>query len=95
MGSRGSVIPFFIQKAKTGILPITNQEMTRFNISLNEGVDMVLWAIENALGGELFVPKLPSYKVCDVADAIGPNYKKEIVGTSRRKNTRRNDNQCR
>lgn len=80
MGSRGSVIPFFIQKAKTGILPITNQEMTRFNISLNEGVDMVLWAIENALGGELFVPKLPSYKIVDVADAIGPNCKKEIVG---------------
>ena len=80
MGSRGSVIPFFIQKAKTGILPITNQEMTRFNISLNEGVNMVLWAIENALGGELFVPKLPSYNVCDVADAIGPNCKKEIVG---------------
>jgi FlaA1/EpsC-like NDP-sugar epimerase len=52
MGSRGSVIPFFLEKAKTGVLPITDPAMTRFNISLSEGVDMVLWALENALGGE-------------------------------------------
>ena len=80
MGSRGSVIPFFLKKAKDGVLPITDPLMTRFNISLQEGVDMVLWAIENALGGEIFVPKIPSYKVVDVAEAIGPNCKKILVG---------------
>lgn len=74
MGSRGSVIPFFMQKAKEGnVLPITDMEMTRFNISLEEGVEMVLWAIENAIGGELFVPKIPSYKIETVARAIAPN----------------------
>lgn len=80
MGSRGSVIPLFMKKAKTGILPITNEAMTRFNISLSEGVDMVLWALENALGGELFVPKIPSYRITEVAEAIGPSCKKEING---------------
>ena len=70
MGSRGSVIPFFLEKAKTGVLPITDPEMTRFNISLNEGVEMVLWALENALGGEVLVPKIPSYRITDVAEAI-------------------------
>ena len=80
MGSRGSVIPFFLERAKTGSLPITDPSMTRFNISLEAGVDMVLWALKNARGGELFVPKLPSYRIMDVADAIGPNCKKEIVG---------------
>jgi len=73
MGSRGSVIPFFINKAKEGILPITHKEMTRFNISLEDGVEMVLWAIENAIGGEIFVPKIPSYKIETVAKAIAPN----------------------
>jgi UDP-N-acetylglucosamine 4,6-dehydratase len=80
MGSRGSVIPYFLQKAKSGILPITDPTMTRFNISLREGVDMVLWALEKALGGELFVPKIPSYRITDVAEAIGPNCKKPIIG---------------
>ena len=61
MGSRGSVIPFFLERRKTGILPITDPAMTRFNISLQEGVDMVLWTLENAKGGEIFVPKIPSY----------------------------------
>ncbi len=74
MGSRGSVIPFFLQKAKNGnILPITHKDMTRFNISLEDGVEMVLWAINNALGGEIFVPKIPSYKIETVAKAIAPN----------------------
>src|SRR6056297_762099 len=73
MGSRGSVIPFFMNKAKEGVIPITHKEMTRFNITLQEGVDMVLWAIENAKGGELFVPKIPSYKIQTVAKAIAPN----------------------
>jgi UDP-N-acetylglucosamine 4,6-dehydratase len=80
MGSRGSVIPFFLEKAKTGVLPITDPAMTRFNISLSEGVAMVLWALENALGGELFVPKIPSYRITDVAEAIGPNCEKPITG---------------
>jgi UDP-N-acetylglucosamine 4,6-dehydratase (inverting) len=80
MGSRGSVIPFFLEKAKTGVLPITDPTMTRFNISLSEGVAMVLWALENALGGELFVPKIPSYRITDVAEAIGPNCEKQITG---------------
>ena len=80
MGSRGSVIPFFLEKAKTGILPITDPAMTRFNISLMEGVEMVLWTLENALGGELFVPKIPSYRISDVAEAIGPSCQKPIVG---------------
>ncbi len=80
MGSRGSVIPFFLEKAKTGVLPITDPAMTRFNISLREGVNMVLWAIENSLGGELFVPKIPSYRIIDVAEAIGPNCIKPTTG---------------
>lgn len=80
MGSRGSVIPFFLKQAKEGVLPITDPAMTRFNISLQEGVDMVLWALENALGGEIFVPKIPSYKITDLAEAIGPSCKKPIIG---------------
>ena len=79
MGSRGSVIPFFLEKAKTGVLPITDPAMTRFNISLNEGVDMVLWSLKNALGGDsLFLN--PGYRISDVADAIGPSCEKQIVG---------------
>ena len=80
MGSRGSVIPFFLEKAKTGVLPITDPAMTRFNISLSEGVAMVLWVLENSLGGELFVPKIPSYRITDVAEAIGPNCEKPVTG---------------
>ena len=80
MGSRGSVIPFFLRRASSGILPITDPEMTRFNISLSEGVDMVLWTLENSLGGELFVPKIPSYRITDVAEAIGPSCEKPVVG---------------
>lgn len=80
MGSRGSVIPFFLEKRKTGVLPITDDKMTRFNITLQEGVDMVLWCLENARGGELFVPKIPSYKVTDLAEAIGPECEKPVIG---------------
>jgi len=80
MGSRGSVIPFFLEKKKTGILPITDPAMTRFNISLQEGVEMVLWAIENAQGGEIFVPKIPSYRITDLAMAIGPDCEHPVVG---------------
>jgi UDP-N-acetylglucosamine 4,6-dehydratase (inverting) len=80
MGSNGSVIPFFMQKRKSGILPITDPQMTRFNISLDEGVDMVLYALQHAWGGELFVPKIPSYRITDVAMAIGPDCEHRIVG---------------
>ena len=80
MGSRGSVIPFFLRKANEGILPITHPSMTRFNISLEESIKMVIWALKNSLGGELFVPKLKSYKILDLAEAIGPSCKKPIVG---------------
>jgi UDP-N-acetylglucosamine 4,6-dehydratase/5-epimerase len=72
MGSNGSVIPFFMKKRKEGVLPITDKNMTRFNISLDGGVDMVFHAIDSAWGGEIFVPKIPSYKIMDVAEAIGP-----------------------
>lgn len=80
MGSRGSVIPFFIEKSKEGVLPITHAEMTRFNISLEAGVDLVMFAIENHMGGEIFVPKIPSYKILDVAKAIAPSCKTTNVG---------------
>lgn len=80
MGSRGSVIPFFMNKAKDGILPITHKDMTRFNISLEEGVDMVFWTIESAMGGEILVPKIPSYNIETVARAIAPSAKLEYIG---------------
>ncbi len=80
MGSNGSVIPFFLKKKKEGVLPITDPTMTRFNISLQGGVDMVMHALENAWGGEIFVPKIPSYKITDIAEAIGPNCEKPVVG---------------
>jgi UDP-N-acetylglucosamine 4,6-dehydratase (inverting) len=80
MGSRGSVIPFFLQKRHEGILPITDPQMTRFNITLEEGVKMVIWAIENGLGGEIFVPRIPSYHITDVATAIAPECEQRIVG---------------
>ena len=80
MGSRGSVIPFFLDRRQSGVLPITDPAMTRFNISLDEGVDMVFHALEHALGGEIFVPKIPSYRITDVAEAIAPGAKQEIIG---------------
>ena len=80
IGSRGSVMPFFLNKRTSGTLPITHDEMTRFNISLDEGVDLVLYAIQNAWGGEIFVPKIPSYRIMDVATAIAPGAKHEIIG---------------
>ena len=80
MGSRGSVIPFFMKKKKEGVLPITHEEMTRFNISLQDGVNMVMYALENHLGGEIFVPKIPSYKILDIAEAIAPGVETKVVG---------------
>jgi UDP-N-acetylglucosamine 4,6-dehydratase/5-epimerase len=80
MGSNGSVMPFFLKMKSKGVIPITDPNMTRFNISLSEGVDMVLHALETAWGGELFVPKIPSYKITHVAEAIAPDCKQEVVG---------------
>lgn len=80
MGSRGSVIPFFLSKKSEGVLPITHEEMTRFNISLQDGVNMVMYAIENHLGGEIFVPKIPSYKILDIAKAVAPECDTKVVG---------------
>lgn len=81
MGSNGSVIPFFLKKRRTdGVLPITVESMTRFNISLQGGVDMVMHALQTAWGGEIFVPKIPSYRILDVAEAIGPECEKPVIG---------------
>lgn len=80
MGSRGSVIPFFLKQRRSGVLPITDPNMTRFNISLTEGVDMVLWALEKSRGGEIFVPKIPSYRITDVATAISPSCEQRVIG---------------
>ena len=80
MGSRGSVIPFFLSKKNEGVLPITHEEMTRFNISLQDGVDMVMYALGHHLGGEIFVPKIPSYRILDVAKAVAPECEVKIVG---------------
>ncbi|WNC57970.1 UDP-N-acetylglucosamine 4,6-dehydratase (inverting) [Thermosynechococcus sp. TG218] len=80
MGSRGSVIPLFLKKRCEGCLPITDPAMTRFNISLQEGVEMVLWALQHSWGGEIFVPKIPSYRILDVAEAICPECEQQFVG---------------
>ncbi|MBT6113978.1 MAG: UDP-N-acetylglucosamine 4,6-dehydratase (inverting), partial [Candidatus Marinimicrobia bacterium] len=80
MGSRGSVIPFFQGRKESGVLPITDERMTRFNITLQEGVDFVLENFERMWGGELFVPKIPSYNILDMAKAIAPNCEHKIVG---------------
>ncbi|ABB25076.1 capsular polysaccharide biosynthesis protein [Synechococcus sp. CC9902] len=81
MGSRGSVIPYFLKEAKnSGKLNITDTRMTRFNIVLKEGVEMVHWAIKQSMGGEIFVPKIPSYRIVDVAEAIAPSLNHEVIG---------------
>ena len=80
MGSRGSVIPFFMKVRENGELPITDPNMTRFNISLTEGVNLVLFALEKSIGGEIFIPKIPSYRITDVATAVAPECTQKIVG---------------
>jgi UDP-N-acetylglucosamine 4,6-dehydratase (inverting) len=80
MGSRGSVIPFFLSKRHEGVLPITDSRMTRFNITLEEGVSMVLYALANMWGGEIFVPRIPSYRILDLAEAIAPECEHKVVG---------------
>lgn len=80
MGSRGSVIPFFMNKRSEGVLPITDPSMTRFNITLDHGVELVLHALEHSMGGELYVPRIPSYRITDLAEAIGPDCEHPVVG---------------
>jgi UDP-N-acetylglucosamine 4,6-dehydratase/5-epimerase len=80
MGSRGSVIPFFQAQAATGVLPITDERMTRFNITLQEGVDLVIDSFERMWGGEIFVPRIPSYRITDVANAVAPDAELKVVG---------------
>ena len=80
LGSRGSVIPFFLSLRDSGTLPITDLNMTRFSINLQQGIDMVLWAAGSAVGGEIFIPKIPSYRIVDVAEAVAPGAKLVCVG---------------
>jgi UDP-N-acetylglucosamine 4,6-dehydratase len=80
MGSRGSVIPFFLKKRKEKVLPITHTEMTRFNITLDQGVELVLFALENMWGGEIYIPKIPSYRILDVAEAVAPGCRYKAIG---------------
>jgi UDP-N-acetylglucosamine 4,6-dehydratase len=80
LGSNGSVIPFFLKKREEGVLPITNAKMTRFNITLQGGVDMVMHALKESQGGELYIPKIPSYRIMDVAEAVAPKCEKKIIG---------------
>ena len=80
MGSRGSVIPFFLTQADKGVLPITDSRMTRFMITLEQGVDLVWHAFDDMVGGEIYVKKIPSMKVIDVAIAISPNSRHEFIG---------------
>ncbi|BDV44421.1 UDP-N-acetylglucosamine 4,6-dehydratase (inverting) [Geotalea uraniireducens] len=80
MGSRGSVIPFFLKKRREGVLPVTDERMTRFNITLEDGVKLVLKALDIMWGGEIFVPKIPSYRITDVAKAVDSDCRIEIVG---------------
>jgi UDP-N-acetylglucosamine 4,6-dehydratase/5-epimerase len=80
LGSRGSVIPYFLKKRRDGVIPITDERMTRFNISLDEGVNLVMYALKNMWGGEIFVPKIPSYRITDVAEALAPECERKIVG---------------
>ncbi len=80
MGSRGSVVPYFLDRRHEGVLPITDERMTRFNISLQEGVDFVLRSLDRMWGGEIFVPKIPSFRITDLAEAVCPGCETEIVG---------------
>jgi UDP-N-acetylglucosamine 4,6-dehydratase len=80
MGSRGSVIPFFLKKRNEDVLPITDRRMTRFTITLDQGVQMVMYALTHMWGGEIFVPKIPSYRLLDLADAVAPSAEKKFIG---------------
>ncbi len=79
-GSRGSVVPIFLEQRKKGKLTVTDKRMTRFNITIEESVNMVLWSLQNNLGGEIYIPKLPSYNIVDLAKAISPKSKLTFTG---------------
>lgn len=80
MGSRGSVIPFFLEQAKSGVLSVTDPRMTRFMITLEQGVELVWHAFDDMEGGEIYVKKIPSMNICDIARACGPDCRQEIIG---------------
>ena len=80
MGSRGSVIPFFLETAKTGVLTITDPRMTRFMITLEQGVELVWHAFGDMVGGEIYVKKIPSMNICDIARAVDPGCEQKVVG---------------
>ncbi len=80
MGSRGSIIPLFLKQKNNKVFTITDKRMTRFNITLKESIEMVIWSLTNNLGGEIYVPKIPSYNILDLAKAIDPNSKIKIIG---------------
>ena len=80
MGSRGSVLPEFLKQNQRGYFKITDKQMTRFNISLSEAVDMVIWALDNTIGGEIIVPKIPSFKIIDLAKSINNKLKFKLIG---------------
>ncbi len=80
LGSRGSIVPKFLQNSKSGILNITDERMTRFNITLDEAINMVMFALKKSIGGEIYVPKIPSYRILDLAKSIGPNCKINLIG---------------
>lgn len=81
LGSRGSVVPFFLEQRESGRLPITDPRMTRFSITIDHAVNLVLRAIEQLRGGEILVPKIPSYRITDLAEAIGPDCEHLVIGT--------------
>ncbi len=80
LGSRGSVVPFFLQHKPSGVLPVTDERMTRFSITLQQGVDFVINCFVRMWGGELFVPKIPSYRILDIVEAIAPECSVKVVG---------------
>ena len=80
VGSRGSVIPYFLKMRETGVIPITDKRMTRFLITLDQGVDFVLTALGRMEGGEVFVPKIPSVNIMDLAKTIAPGCKYKVIG---------------
>jgi UDP-N-acetylglucosamine 4,6-dehydratase len=80
MNTRGSVVPLFLEHARSGVLPVTDPAMTRFSILLHDAVDMVLWAVQNTIGAEILVAKIPSYRLGDLAEAIGPGCRHEVTG---------------
>lgn len=80
MGSRGSVLKTFLEQKKSGVLHITDKNMTRFNINMNEAINFVIYSLMNAKGGEIFVPKIPSFRIIDLAKAVSENCKTKIIG---------------